>query len=267
MKRRIFYVIHLDKSRILILSLFLLGIVLGSFVAGQHVGRIWEVDERQNYPSLSQNMPAIQGVTLDVEKKEGINEKEEEVLEKSKSEAKSSSDEYTLIALAPKKPRQEFKSSKRKKKVFDTSQKDGKATTLRLANNSLNKKRSSAQKKKSKPQIKQRRKQKIKIAKVTPQKIRKRPLPKKKLRLANKAPIVKKSKKSNYTLQLGAFRSVGAAQRMLDSLERNGFSARTHQERGLYLVQTGNSSSKQSIDKLSQRLRNKNFSPRIIKKN
>ena len=240
MKRRVFYVLHLDKNRILFLSFTFGGLLLFSFLLGQRSGTQIDVNpKKEKFPLLSLNDDeTIENQEIENQELETQEGEEEKAKEPKEEKAKESKEEKpTKVDFFPPKELPATPQPK-KPKVFP---------------------------KKIKPKPSLKKKKPIVEKKVAKKKITKTKIKTKNkgsLRLANtnSKKIISDKKRNIYSLQLGAFRSSDAATRMLKQLQKQGFPAtRVENKLDLHLVKVGKVSSLEEIKNLQKELKSKNY--------
>ena len=308
MKRRIFYVFHLDRNRILFLFFTFLSLLLFSFSLGRYLGQTRF--EQKGFPQSEklQDFPLFSLKEAENSKRPPGSESSESLAEaktephpaKDRSDPRTINQEVVILrdeeageVGPPSRPRQsaflQNSTDPRNSKNSEGSKYTGntrankaiapapqivtqrapyKKASLRPAPQKTAPKRKSAAKKLKKTSAK-----KVLLTQAAAAKKRRaRSLKKSKqkkgtLRLSN---INKKSfaksaqidtKANSYHLQLGAFRSRDAAQRMQKELKAQGFRARIKEKKDIYLVQIGQKLSLEDIQKIEGSLRQEKYFP------
>ncbi len=288
MKRRVFYVIHLDRNRIFFLVFTFASLILFSFAVGKGIGESQAVQENRLNTIFSYQE---QKPKQELETKSLPDKTTAETLVKD-----SKQDDVKLLAGHNLKDSQ----AKQPSLTYEPKIRKAKTQPLHLANVTNNKKtvakvnknKVKVVRKKIKTKMVTLKQKKPSVQKITASTVvastnkKTKPKENNRFRFANSNPTnskrkdrvltpatsIKKprpsDKKNVYQLQLGAFRSAGAAQRMVEELVRYGFSSQVNKRGNLHVVQVGKStSSLGKIKGLEERLRNKDYFPlRVVLK-
>ncbi len=267
MKKRIFYVIHLDRSRILMLAFTMFGLLMFTFAIGLHLGseRYEEenallTDEEQQEMQQEQ-MPDDRGTAQETEETMVIKEPSPEQQKKRlprlsqkrasplsgrSPSARPSSAQPSSTQLSSAQPL-----SNRPPKGQSTAAKSGKSRStavlrpkkgdaLKLSNvNLANRSKKQVTASKNKTIAQNRTATKSREAKNIKAKERKTP---------------------QYLLQVGAFRSRAGAQQLAATLRKKGFKPVLRQNDDYYLVQVGETDSLSQSRLMEKRLKAANYS-------
>lgn len=267
MKRRVFYVVNLDKSRMTAISIFAVGTLLLAFATGYRMGNSPEPSHSEHATNEARAFDAeiegredysLNAVPSDREASRQDREPEsrETPEEESRTESLNSA-ELSLKAAdaddpvpAYKKPRNSvtFSDIARQSDRKDTRPKESKKPSPAPA-----KQKPAPRKEPSKEPI---------VKKKTPTQA-KPPQKEKKQTPAVEEKQVKKEKKpaAIYTLQLGAFTSRSAANRMAEQIRKEGMNPYVVKSGNLHLVRLGRSESRQGLNAEEKKLREARFRP------
>ncbi len=271
MKTKIFYVIHLDRGRILLLCILFGGFLMLSFALGQRFETKRDKNSSELFPLLSAKgsykTPKQPAEDYEDQEESGQWEGEQLSWVDKKKLKKQSAPASASAAKAHKN-----KKYKKKKALSKTKPKRKESPALAHSKNIARKK--PAKKKASGAKAASRTLAAKKSAagaerlsaKVKPKSEKKR---EGSLRLANivsspeRAPAKKQIlKKPSYSFQLGAFRSQAAAERMYQQLKQQGFETYIHKsQQGLYIVRVAKAASLEASKALEERLRRQHYSP------
>ncbi|MCE9598490.1 MAG: SPOR domain-containing protein [Spirochaetia bacterium] len=296
MKKRVFYVINLDRGRILMMSVLIVGFLLISFATGYRFGLGGTADQPAGRDSHSDAFmdPARQGLDRSLPANEIDSPKLASPgdlstlpeVEKPKPEARSIEQKDKHAVTRDREPRREDRrsnlSEKRPAKQEKTERpvKPARADKTDRADKNTRhdrvtskpEKQRSADKTQTtekpratdKSQVARPGKPETKTTKTQASEKNRKPQagesavlePKGTMRLAN-VPAAKPAS----SFQLGTFSSRDAANRMSDQLKKQGFDAGLTQANGKFSVRVGKSTDDAELKRIEEKLRQKNYSP------
>ena len=247
MKRRVFYVVNLDKGRLLALGLFILGALVLSFSTGYRFANTSEAaslhePEKQDQMPLAFDSPdSANPESLSLNHVSDDDNGERNEPEKKQSDEKKGQTDRTSEDLSLK-PAQA--PSTRKEKSRPESKNSVSFSDIAKKNET----RDAPPVKKSEPARK--------------------PAPAKKPEASKKEPAKKEAPRKEpakpakmYTLQMGAFSSRGAANRMAEQIRKEGLQPYVVTSGNLHLVRLGRSKTKSGLDAEEKKLRAARFRP------
>jgi len=259
-KKRVFYVINLDKKRILMIGTIFTGMVFFSFLIGFRLGN----DRTNRMDPLSFRVPEPERSPFDPEgmepgKRETMKQSDEAFPPEPEDRNDTATPERRNVDTFTRKdlPREQspVKSETRRKKRETVKKK-----TQRKAERS---KKKTATKKKSKSEIVSTKKEKPKAEEKPKHNVRAPILVSDSVKLANYSD--KANDKGGYTLQTGAFSDRDSALRMKAALEKHGIhGAYITEISGTYRVRVGKSLSDQQADALKEKLKQKKFASFLV---
>ena len=270
MKRRIFYVLHLDRNRIFFLSFSFLSLLLFSFALGRYLG---QTQFGSQEPQKFHKFPLFSSESSEAsKKKQTAGALAEALTAKDGTEAVNMNQETVLLKEeAPQRMPEPIVNQR------GAASKGAEPKNTTLASKVL--KRSSSKKKNSgfrSPPMQKPAAQNFKRVPAQKVLLSQSSLPKKKksesikkskqkkgaLRLANiTKTFPSKTKSKFYHLQLGAFRSRDAAQRMQKELKAQGFRTRVKKRKNVYLVRVGQKLSLEELQEIEGSLRQEKYFP------
>ncbi len=276
MKKRVFYVINLDRSRILVLSVLVTGFMLIAFATGYRFGSSSEPRRDLGAQEVFMD-PARQGLDRSIASPENSlaqpdakpdakpadkpladpqparrdREEPSEVKPRAQEKKPEARPQVRPNRAAPhretaqksedKKEKADKRNPEKPARVSDRARSEKPAPAKPVKEN-----RDRAAKTESKPNPQAKKDQKDRSSAVLE--------PEHSMRMSDAAPA------QNRSFQLGSFSSKDAASRMTDSLKKQGFSPSIVQAGGKYMVRVGNSS-RDDLAQLEKQLRAKNYSP------
>lgn len=290
MKKRVFYVINLDRGRILMVSVLIVGFLLISFATGYRFGTSGSPEIPVNRDTHNEAFmdPARQGLDRSL----GTGETDQPKLASPgdlttlpEAEKPQTKPETRLVEHREKPAARERESAreekrstnltdKRQAKVEKTQKPSKPARTEKADRNERNnrhetivakpeKPRATEKPRIEKPQATRPARNESKPNKLQTSEKNRKPMPGESARLEPKGTMrlanVPASKQSS--LQLGTFTSRDAANRMSDQLKKQGFDAGLVQANGKFSVRVGKSTDDAELKRLEEKLRQKNYSP------
>ncbi len=301
MKKRTFYVVNLDKSRILVIGLLFLGFVLTAYATGYRVGQkpVADLERPRDREPLS--MPDSGDSIYSKREDEPRQKTEESSSERSDKLDRKADDRVDLSNRFPEKPKPgKLPVMREPRKIEDRpvakstpiKKKDRPAKTEKIEKTEKKetaKAKTSETKEISKPAAKDPVKKEIpeekketakkpekseKSDKVEARNPRSALLDSKETKLSNVSETDKKTAETpktsakthetsakRFTLQVGSFQTKAAAERMLDSLKHQGFDARLQASQGNFAVRVGRPGKPADLEKMESNLKKKNYAP------
>ena len=276
MKRKIFYIVHLDRNRILFLSLTFFSFLLFSFTLGRQLGN------KQTKAESSPKFPLFSFLST---KKETLSRKEDFLLDKNKLSYEDNNHNEEEIVLSDYQETSYPKVIEKPKIKNNTQKKTNKNSPVLTSSNHkpnihtttanpITKTRSPKIQKTNSPQAISFDKKKVNKKVVIKKSQKKNNI----LRLANtsqastsitqtRSKIKEKPKtKKSFQLQLGAFSSKEAAHRMKNELEKHGFRPYIEKRSKIHIVKIGHFKSKEEMITIKNNLSKYKYNSVQIKK-
>jgi cell division protein FtsN len=276
-KKRVFYVINLDKSRILVLGVLITGFLLISFATGYRFGSTGSPIDNRDLGAMQAQEEALMDPS-----RQGLERSlpaDEPSLQPPAAEERSPS--APAPAREPERParrepaRLSAENRTRRPAAAVREEKKERAPKAQPREQKPAQREQKAQRPaRTEPKQTSRRDQR---AKNEPEEKRREPArqtqavklePEKSMRMSNtagnQAPAVESAPKPASpmrSLQLGSFTSRAAADRMEAQLKKQGFETAVVSVRGKFAVRVGRSASDADISRLERQLKQKNYSP------
>lgn len=288
MKRRTFYIVNLDRTRITALTILLTGFILVSFATGFRFGRsdipennhivqnvsntsysepteeknerfgksIYSIPKSESsFPKLSDSgKPVTETTKLKQRKIAPLNNSNVRLSRTSRSKKK-----YNTRKTNPKKRVRRIKRKVNLKKKYRRTLKNRKYKKRKRISRKWHPhhKKKTIRKKTDLPTLSTGEK-KIRTALLRPKNVSSKL---KSSRFANRGKYVPLKKMRKFSLQIGSYRYKGGAIRMASRLRKEGFHPRIKKRGRIYQVTVGQSKNKQRLSPLKKRLQSKRYRP------
>ncbi|MCB1138491.1 MAG: SPOR domain-containing protein [Leptospiraceae bacterium] len=268
MKRRVFYVVNLDRARILALGIFAVGAFTLAFATGYRFGNTPDrLSENERPAGLSDDPTAFDAPMEERntgEDPETLSLSSQDVKKDDEPDESASRDDETVssreLALKAANPEENGDTPAYRKPRNSVTFSD-----IARNNSSANPSREKSQekpapRKESKPSTLSKPQKQVSPSKPAP---RAKPA-EKPVQTKKKTEVAKKEEskpQKMFTLQLGAFSSRGAANRMAEQIRKEGMEPYVVKSGNLHLVRLGRSKSQQGLSAQEKKLRDARFRP------
>ncbi|MCB1167935.1 MAG: SPOR domain-containing protein [Leptospiraceae bacterium] len=256
MKKRVFYVVNLDKNRLLALSIFVGGTLVMAFATGYRFGRTDENLGPQQAQQSAFDNASQTPTTSSVDSDSLESDREEsDPLERRQSDSE--------LSLKSASPDEEARPAVKTESKTEPSKKK-KPESVSFSDIARKQDDSTPRKKEPTPAYKKPEKSKPKPAnQVTEKKKTTKPSPAALVKKETAPTQAKEKPRSGpiYTLQLGAFTSRGAANRMAEQIRKEGMQPYVVKSGNLHLVRLGRSEKESGLKEEEKKLRAAKFRP------